>query len=171
MKQDEKSLCNSEVFEQVYKSHVTALRDYVYYKSGDIDVAEDVVQDCFMKIWNNCADIIVDSVKSLLYRMATNSFLNTVKHKKVILEHQKLKPNSDYTNENPEFVLEEKEFLSKLQSAIADLPEKDREVFLLNRIDKKKYREIADLLQISIKTVEKRMSSALKQLRQKIEGI
>ncbi|TCI85863.1 RNA polymerase sigma factor [Tenacibaculum sp. M341] len=172
MKESEKSLCESKVFEEVYKTHVTALRNYVYYKSGDIDVAEDIVQECFMKIWKNCAKIIFSTVKSLLYKMASNSFLNMVSHKKVVLEHQKLSVNNkNSTNENPEFLLEEKEFLKKLQNAIADLSDKEREVFLLNRIDKKKYREIAELLNISVKAVEKRMSSALKKLRTKIEGI
>lgn len=172
MEKNEKSLCESKVFEEVYKTHVTALRNYVYYKSGNIDVAEDIVQDCFMKIWKNCSNIIFQTVKSLLYKMASNSFLNTVTHKKVVLEHQKLSVNLNKTNnESPEFLLEEKEFLKKLQNAISGLSDKEREVFLLNRIDKKKYREIAELLNISVKAVEKRMSSALKKLRSKIEGI
>lgn len=171
MEQGEKSLCKSEVFEEVYKTHVTALRNYVYYKSGDIDAAEDIVHDCFMKIWKNCSSVILTTVKPLLYRMVSNAFLNTITKKKIVLAHQKLVNPRVHTNENPEFVLEEKEFLKKLQITIADLPEKEREVFLLNRIDKKKYREIAELLNISIKTVEKRMSSALKKLREKIEGI
>ncbi|CAM1341703.1 RNA polymerase sigma factor [Tenacibaculum amylolyticum] len=171
MKEDEKSLCDSKVFEEVYKANVTALRNYIYYKSGDIDMAEDIVHDCFMKVWNNCSKIVYGTVKAFLYKIASNTFLNKVKHKKIVLEHQKLAPSKTTTNEDPEFVLEEKEFLKKLQTAIAELPEKEREVFLLNRIDKKKYREIADLLNISIKTVEKRMTGALKKLRGQIEGI
>ncbi len=172
MKENEKSLCESKVFEEVYKTNVTALRNFVYYKSGDIDVAEDIVQDCFMKIWKNCSNIVLTTVKALLYKMASNSFLNMVSHKKVVLQHQKLSVNENrITNETPEFLLEEQEFLKKLQAAIADLSDKEREVFLLNRIDKKKYREIAELLNISVKAVEKRMSNALKQLRKKIEGI
>lgn len=170
--EEDKSLCNSEVFEEVYKSNATALRNFIYYKCGDMEIAEDIIQDSFLTIWNKCSTIIFKSVKSLLYTIASNNFLNMVKHKKVTLEHQKLNNNqNNYTNENPEFLIEEQEFLKKLESAIADLPEKEREVFLLNRIDKKKYREIADLLNISIKTVEKRMSKALKQLRSQIEGI
>ena len=75
------------------------------------------------------------------------------------------------TNENPEFLLEEKEFMDKLQNAISDLKEGQREVFLLSRIDKKTYKEIAEMLSISVKTVEKRMTLALKQLREKVGNI
>jgi RNA polymerase sigma-70 factor (ECF subfamily) len=75
------------------------------------------------------------------------------------------------TNETPEFLLEEKEFLDKLQVAISDLKEGQREVFLLNRIDKKTYKEIAEMLEISVKAVEKRMHLALVQLREKVGKI
>lgn len=172
MKQEEQSLCNSMVFENVYKTHVTTLRNYIYYKSGDIDLAEDIVQDCFIKALENCSKIILKTVKSYLFKVATNTFLNSVKHKKVVLEHQKLSPKvNTVNNENPEFVLEEKEFLNKLQDAISRLSEKQREVFLLNRINKKTFKEIAVLLNISVKAVEKRMSNALRALRKEVEGI
>lgn len=171
MKQEGQSLCSSKVFEEVYKTNVTSLRNYIYYKSGDADLAEDIIQDCFMKIWNNCSNIILKTVKPLLYKMAFNSFLNTVSHKKVVLEHQKSFSNNDQTNEDPEFILEEKEFLKKLEKAISNLTDKQREVFLLNRIDKKTYREISELLNISLKAVEKRMSIALKELRKQIKGL
>lgn len=168
---DKKSICNPIVFEEVYKANIKALRNYIYYKCGDVSLSEDIVQDAFMKIWKNCSNIIPNTVKALLYKMSFNSLMSFFSHKKVVLEHEKLQNPINSTNEDPEFLLEEKEFLKKLQQAIAELTDKDREVFLMNRIDKKKYREIADILDISIKTVEKRMSSALKELRKKIEII
>jgi RNA polymerase sigma-70 factor (ECF subfamily) len=80
-------------------------------------------------------------------------------------------PNLDTTNQSPEYLFEEEEFKVKLQNAIASLTESQREVFLMNRIDGKKYREIAELLDISQKAVEKRMSAALKILKAQIENI
>jgi RNA polymerase sigma-70 factor (ECF subfamily) len=65
----------------------------------------------------------------------------------------------------------EKEFLEKIEKAIADLPEKQKEVFLLSRIEKKKYREIAEILGISVKAVEKRMHLALIKMKDKIGNI
>ncbi len=164
------SICDQKVFEKIYNSHSESLRNFIYYKCGDIDKAEDFVQEAFIKLWKNCTKVLVEKAKSFLFTVTNNLFLNDYAHKKVILKHQQEK-RTHQTNENPEFLLEEKEFMVKLEKAIADLPEKQRIVFLLNRIDKKKYREIAELLDVSVKTVEKRMSLALKVLRDKIGNI
>ncbi len=171
MRSTEKSLCESEVFEEVYKSNITSLHNYIYYKCGTKEVAEDIAQDCFVKLWKDCSNFALDTIRHLLFKMANNLFLNSISHEKVKLKHQKLTgDNNHVTKVDPEYLLEEKEYLEKMQTAIGNLRDRDREVFLLNRIDKKKYREISALLNISIKTVEKRMSSALKQLRQQVEG-
>lgn len=167
---ENKSVCLPKVFEDVYSTHSEALYNFMYYKCGDADLAQDFVQESFVKLWQNCAKVIFEKAKSYLFTVANNLFLNNVAHKKVVLKHQQ-KGAIHHTNESPEFLMEEQEFMVKLQSAIADLPEKQREVFLLNRIDKKKYREIAELLNVSVKTVEKRMSLALKTLREKIGNI
>ena len=106
-----------------------------------------------------------------MFTSITNLFLNTIKHQKVVLQYAKDAPNLDTNNQSPEYLLEEEEFRQKLTRAIASLSETQREVFLLNRIDGKKYREIADLLGVSQKTVEKRMSAALQILKAQIENI
>ena len=87
------------------------------------------------------------------------------------MEYAKASPYIDSNNQTPEYLLEEEEFKTKLQSAISGLTEGQREVFLMNRIDGKKYREIAEILNLSQKAVEKRMSGALKALRAQIENI
>ncbi len=163
-------MCDEKTYELFFKTHSQVFRNYIYYKCGDIQQAEDIVQDTFIKLWKNCAKVALEKAKSYMFTLANNAFLNQVAHKKVVLEYQKTIVNQQ-TNESPEFVLEEKEFLTKLNMAIADLPEKQRVVFLLSRIDKKKYREISELLGISVKAVEKRMSQALETLRKKISHI
>ncbi|WP_298755480.1 RNA polymerase sigma factor [uncultured Psychroserpens sp.] len=164
------SMCDEKTYELFFKTHSKVFRNYIYYKCGDIQQAEDIVQDTFIKLWKNCAKVALKKAKSYMFTLANNAFLNQVAHKKVVLEYQKTIMRQQ-TNESPEFILEEKEFLLKLNKAIADLPEKQRVVFLLSRIDKKKYREISELLGISIKAVEKRMSQALDTLRKKISNI
>ncbi|MCD2258263.1 RNA polymerase sigma factor [Psychroserpens luteolus] len=164
------SMCDEKTYELFFKTHSKVFRNYIYYKCGDIQQAEDIVQDTFIKLWKNCAKVALKKAKSYMFTLANNAFLNQVTHKKVVLEYQKTIMRQQ-TNESPEFILEEKEFLLKLNKAIADLPEKQRVVFLLSRIDKKKYREISELLGISIKAVEKRMSQALDTLRKKISNI
>ena len=86
-----------------------------------------------------------------------------------VLEYAKIKPISDTTNESPEYIMEENEYMDKLQKAIANLTDGQREVFLLSRMEDKKYSEIAEMLSISVKAVEKRMMGALNALRKEFE--
>ncbi len=90
--------------------------------------------------------------------------LNDIAHQKVKLKFAN-KPQQDRDHQDPNFLLEEKEFKRTLEETIADLPEKQRVVFLLSRIDKKTYKEIAEILGISKQAVEKRMYNALDKLR------
>ena len=73
-------------------------------------------------------------------------------------------------SQSPEYLMEEEQFKVKLQKAIADLSEAQRTAFLLHRIDGKKYHEIAEILGISVKAVEKRLHGALQELRKKIDN-
>ena len=164
-----KSVCEQRVFESLFNKYSKTLRNFIYYKCGDADQADDLAQDAFVKLWNNCSKIPFEKAKSFLYTVANNAFLNEVAHKKVVLKYQKASVNDNTTNENPEFVYREKEFKEELNRAIANLSEKQREVFLLNRIEKKKYKEIAEMLGISVKAVEKRMHGALSSLRAEIK--
>ncbi|WP_418604302.1 RNA polymerase sigma factor [Hwangdonia sp.] len=164
-------LCEETHFNAFYLEHIQHASNFAYYKCGDKDNALDLVQDAFSKIWENCCKIDFTKAKTYLFTTVNNLFLNKVKHNKVVLEYAKAAPYIDKTNESPEYLLEEEEFKTKLQNAIALLSEAQREVFLLNRIDGKKYREIAEMLEISQKAVEKRMSGALKILRAHIENI
>ncbi|WP_179345543.1 RNA polymerase sigma factor [Winogradskyella ursingii] len=168
MSSSKPKLCNETHFKAFYLDHIQAVSNFAYYKCGDNAAALDFVQDAFAKIWENCAKIDFSKAKTYLFTTVNNLFLNTVRHQKVVLSYAKASPYLDKTNQNPEYLLEEEEFKKKLQSVIADLSDDQREVFLLNRIEDKKYREIAELLDISQKTVEKRMSGALKVLREKL---
>ena len=165
-----KSVCEATVFEEIYADYAKALYNFAYYKCGNSAQAEDLVQEAFIKMWNNCAKVIFEKAKSFLFTVTNNLFLNEVAHKKVVLNYRK-KPIKTHTDESPDYVLEEKEFLNKLQTAIANLKEGQRTVFLMNRIDKKTYKEIAETLEISVKAVEKRMHLALLQLRKTIGNI
>ena len=160
-----KNICKEEVFKSIFLEYSTSIRNFIYYKSGKLDVAEDMVQEAFGKLWENCAKVVFAKAKSYLFTVANNLFLNQVAHQKVVLKFEK-RGHSEEDIQNPQFLLEEKEFQERLENAISDLPENQRVVFLMNRMDKKKYKEIAAELGVSVKTIEKRMHKALKILRQ-----
>ncbi len=158
------TVCEEKIFQSIFVSQAEGLRNFLYYKTGNLQQAEDLMQDAFAKLWENCAKVSFDKAKSFLFTVANNKFLNQVQHQKVVLKFEQ-RGHSQQTNQNPQYLLEEEEFRQQLMKAISELPEAQREVFLMNRIDKKTYREIAEILEISIKTVEKRMHNALKTLR------
>jgi len=171
MSDKKNKLCEENYFRNFYLTHVQSATNFAYYKCGDDQAALDLVQDAFAKIWENCSKIDFSKVKTYLFTSINNLFLNTVKHQKVVLRYANDAPNLDIHNQSPEYLLEEEEFRLKLTNAIASLSDVQREVFLLNRVEGKKYREIAELLAISQKTVEKRMSGALQILKSQIENI
>jgi RNA polymerase sigma-70 factor (ECF subfamily) len=170
LSKDQQNICQEKIFETVYKQYSKDLRRFLFFKTQDIDKADDILQDTFIKLWDNCSKVKHDTVKSYLYRIATNTFLNTIKHDKVVRKHKE-SFTKHHTNESPEFVMLENEFMEKLERVIDALPEKQKEVFLLNRIEKMKYKEIAKQLDISVKAVEKRMHLALIVMRSEIGNI
>jgi RNA polymerase sigma-70 factor (family 1) len=163
--------CNEIIFSTFFKSHVKSLRNFLLYKFGNSDQADDMTQEAFIKLWQNCAQVPLEKAKSYLYTIANNNTLNEIAHKKVILKYETNFSGDTKNFENPEFLLEEKQFKAKLLNAIGNLNETQRVAFLMHRIDGKKYSEIAEELNISVKAVEKRIHLALVGLRKEIENI
>ncbi|MDT8346609.1 MAG: sigma-70 family RNA polymerase sigma factor [Flavobacteriaceae bacterium] len=165
------SICNEQVYAGVYRKLSQPILNMMYYKYGDIVQAEEVVQDAFIKLWENCSSVPIEKAKAFVYKVANNFSLNKIKHQKVVLKYQKEHIKSSKSSDNPQFILEEKEFKHRLELAINNLKEKERSTFLLHRIDGKTYQQIADLEGVSLKAIEKRMSNALSALRKHIDGI
>lgn len=159
-----------QAFQRLFDEYYDSIKNYLFYKSGNIEQAEDLTQEAFLILWEKRQALKPEKAKSFLYTIATNLFLNQVKHQKVVLKFQR-QPFSSTSNETPQFLMEETEFHQQLEDAISRLPEKARVVFLMNRIDKLTYREIAERLGLSEKTIEKRMTKALKELRKVTEKI
>ncbi|ALM49966.1 RNA polymerase subunit sigma-70 [Flavobacterium psychrophilum] len=164
-------ICEEIIFSNFFKSHAKSLRNYLYYKFGNEEQAEDVTQEAFIKLWENCASVPLEKAKSFLYTVANNTTLNQIAHQKVVLEYNKKSPANNTDSQSPEFLMEEEQFKTKLQKSIANLTEAQRTAFLLHRIDGKKYHEIAEILGISVKAVEKRLHGALLELRKEIENL
>lgn len=165
---ENKSVCEEQNFKMIFDNHSEVIRNFIYYKCRDMQQAEDITQDAFIKLWQNCKNVLFEKAKSYVMKIAQNAFFNEVKHEKVILKYNKDVDTSNLYSHSPEFLMEEKEFLKKLQESISSLAPKQREVFLLSRKDKKTYREIAEIIGITQKAVERRMHIALVELREKI---
>ena len=157
-------------FKKVFDLHYDAVKNFLYYKLGDRDLAEDLVQEVFLKTWEKRDSIRMETVQNLLYTIANHLAINHFKSAKNRFEFE-LKDQSvaRTTQESPQYLIEKDEFAKHLEKALAALPEKQRTVFLMNRIDELTYKEIAERLGITVKAVEKRMSEALEQLRKTIE--
>ena len=164
-----KGICDEIIYSRFFKDNVKSIRNYLYFKYGNEEQSNDMAQEAFIKLWENCADVPPEKAKSILYTVANNATLNQIAHQKVVLNYSKSNSLLDRTNINPEFILEEDQFKIKLEKAIANLTEGQRTAFLLNRIEGKKYAEIAIMLDISVKAVEKRIHGALLSLRTNIE--
>ncbi len=163
-------VCEEKLFSELFKKHSQDLHNFIYYKYGSHIDPKDKVQEAFLKLWDNCKKVPLQKAKNFLFTVANNLSLNQLKHNSVKLKFQQ-GTHKDKTNINPEFILEEKEYLQKYQNALSKLTENQRVAFLLNKTEGKKHQEIADLLGISRKAVEKRIYGALERLRKEIEGI
>jgi RNA polymerase sigma-70 factor (family 1) len=151
-------------FKSIFDEYYHPLKRFLYYKLADIDLAEDITQEVFIRAWDKRDAIIHETVKSYLYKIANNLAINHFNSAKTRFE-LKLGDHDRSVSESPHYIMEKDEFAIRLNRALEDLPEPQRVVFLMNRIDDLTYREIADRLEISVKTVEKRMQNALESLR------
>jgi RNA polymerase sigma-70 factor (ECF subfamily) len=163
------SLCNESSYEEAYRIYAPAIFRFIYYKCNDKEQASDIMQEVFLVLWKNCKKVKPEKVKSFLFTVANNQFINVKKRENVrsrFAEQQ----NQKHEYKTPEFLMEESEFQSRLELAIGNLSEKQRQVFLMSRIEKMKYSEIAEVLEISVKAVEKRMHFALLSLKEILQG-
>jgi len=157
-------------FEQVFKTHFKRLHAYAFTILRDEVEAEEMVQQVFFKLWERNENLsLTGSVSAYLYRAVHNESLNYIKRQKVRSNHQ-LHVAYSMKNEveHPEKKVMAGELEKKIHTALNELPEQCRTIFQMSRFDELKYREIADKLGISVKTVENQMGKALKLLREKL---
>jgi len=164
-------LCSETVFKSVFESHFKLLRNFLIFRYKNVERAEDTAQNAFVILWENCGLIKPEQAKSFLFTTAIRLSLNLLKHDKVVTNYELQSRSNGQHQESPEFLMVERELKIQLEKAINALPEKQRTVFLMNRFEKQSYSEIAALLDLSVKTVEKRMHLALLSLRKVIKNV
>ena len=157
-------------FELVFNQHFGVLTSYALRFLDEREEAEEIVQDVFVKFWDKCEELAPDSsIKSYLYRSVHNTCLNQIKHQRVkdaykqhVMFHMENSAEMSFDHKDPDKVRNE------ILSEIDKLPPRCSEIFKLSRLEGLKYQEIADHLEISVKTVEVQMGKALRVLREKL---
>lgn len=155
-------------FEKVFRTYAKLLHAYGYTLLNNSHIAEEMIQDLFLKIWEQRGVLqIHTSLKAYLYRSLHNDCMNHLRHVKVKKNYEATvtKDGSGVKQHQPINRLEVKEIQQKLRSGLSKLPEACRTVFQLSRFEHLTYKEIASQLGISVKTVENQMGKAFKLLR------
>lgn len=159
----------SKAFDALFLKYHKQLVYFSFKYLKNIDDAEEVIQDFFTTIWErrNTIDIKI-SFKAYAYRSVYNNSIKLLKNKQKISDQSE--KELDVLKEDYHDYLEEAELADKIHNTIESLPESCKKIFKMSRNDGLKYREIAEELNISIKTVETQISRALKKLYQNLEN-
>ncbi|MDG1045270.1 MAG: RNA polymerase sigma-70 factor [Bacteroidia bacterium] len=154
-------------FEKLYKRFQPSLINYAYYLTRSSEDSVELVNDVFLSVWNKKNRLKLDSnLKTYLYTAVKNRSINYIKKNKLVtVFDEKLDTLSDFETDHS---LLEKEQDIIIQQIMNDLPSKCKQVFAMSRIDQLSNKEIASLLDISIKTVEAQITKALKIFRKKL---
>ncbi len=161
-------ICEEKIFSSIYSKYSKNLHDFLYYKFGEHLDPNDKMQEAFIKLWENCKNVVPSSARAFLFKVASNMMLNEIKHQKVVMRY-KQEPTKSYTNESPEFIMQEAQFFEKYQKALSKLPEEQRITFLLSKADKKSHKEIADMLDVTRRVVDSRVYNASLKLKAELE--
>ena len=158
-----------EEFKKLFDTHFDAIRRYLYYRCSDTELASDVAQDLFTRIWEKNMDVDPVKDKALLYKMASDMIVSKFRRKKIEMNYAGsiVFANDDSGTANQ---VEYEELARKYSRVLIKMPEKQRTAFLMSREESLKYSEIAERLNISVKAVEKRMNGALELLIKELKN-
>ena len=168
-------LGNQESFKKLFSIFFARLNDFAKRIVKDKDISQDIVQDVFIKVWENREKYDSINIEAFLFKMVRNKCLDYIKHIRVINNNQeKLEVSAkleelyriDFVGDEPYLLIEE-ELRLEIEGIINLLPDRCKEVFILSRIKGLKNNEIASQLEISIKNVERHIGRALKEFRNK----
>ena len=156
-----------ESFNQVFRRYYSPLVRFCVRFVADTDIAAEIVQDLFVKLWSNREKLSFNtSFESYMLTSVRNSAITYINKERSHAEAHLRIYSEDSDNTDPSETLQSNNLEESYRRILKNMPEKRREVFLASRYDGLKYAEIAEKLGISQKTVEAQMSAAIKQLRE-----
>jgi len=158
-------------FEMLFRTYYQPLCNYAYSFLQDREDAEEIVQSTFLLVWEKRETLAIrTSVKPYLYAMVRNACLNVIKHEKIRQKYAGEEVAlADRSHDSVTNTVVSNELEYKIKEAMEELPEQCRMVFKLSRFEELKYSEIAEQLNISVKTVENHMGKALKIMREQLK--
>ena len=158
-----------EKVEILFRKYYAGLCKSLYKILRDATLAEDIVQEVFLKVWEVRETLkMEDAIQSYLYRSCYNAALNFLKQQKKNTDLDNLETTIT-ASDSAERHLNFQETEAEIQKAIDALPPKTKVVFSLSRFEELSYKEIAERLDISVKSVEKHMGIALQRLRENLK--
>jgi RNA polymerase sigma-70 factor, ECF subfamily len=161
---------DKKAFETLFREFYSHLCAYANTFVKDIDVAQDLVQEFLFHIWKIKADLPSDvPVKAYLFKSVHNRCLNVIKHQQIKGKYEQHTLNEHKDNCFEESYSESEELHDKIRKTIDKLPPERKKVFIMHRYEELKYKEIAEKLNISIKTVENQIGKALAFLREELK--
>ena len=166
-----------KAFVYLFDRYYEGLLNYAGRIVRETELAHDLVQETFCKLYEDNVNLSIHlSVKSYLYKSVYNSCLNEIKHQKVVNNYADRELLDFYFTEivqapEAELALQNEDIRKVLEEAINKLPERCREVFVLSKVEELSNKDIAEKLNISVKTVEVQMTKALSRLREELEWL
>lgn len=161
---------NMFAFDLLYKKYSKRIFKFAYSILKSQEESENIVQDVFLSLWENRNNVEKDSsVKYYVFTIAYNSAISMIRKKareSQFIEY--LKSLQDLNQEPVDVELEYNELTNKLDDIINNLPDRQKSVYVLHKIEGLKYSEIAERLNISVNTIENHMSRALKTIRKEL---
>ncbi len=161
---------NIKAFEILFHYYYNYLCLYASKILNNNDEAEEIVQDFFVRLWEKREQVNIESsVKNYFFRSIKNLCINSIQHDKIKAKHAQKVISESETNTSGEEYFVDFDLIQKIEESVEALPKKRREIFRLSREEGLKYREIAEKLNVSIKTVETQMTLAIRTLREKLK--
>lgn len=159
---------DESTLKELFNVYSDSLCTFLNYYTHDKQLIEDIIQDVFIRLWEERDAINIFYIKTYLYNAARNRVLNSLRdeqNRSLLLEGW---ASRELEKQRARDCINMEEFSSVYQQAISSLPEKCREIFILSREQNKTYKEIAGEKDLSVKTVEAQMSIAIKKVREYI---
>jgi RNA polymerase sigma-70 factor (family 1) len=161
---------DNTAFNEIYLRYDSLLYIYAYRKLKDKEEAKDVVQDIFITLWENRAELVLKTaLAGYLYKSVLNKIFNIFKHQHIIQEYINSGNHFiEVDSAETDYLIREKDIAALIEKEIATMPPRMREIYELKRTAFLSTKEIAEQLNISEYTVSTQLKRALKYLRKRL---